>query len=82
MATALTKTYQKKLMKVTKLVDIVTSTLAVSETSLSKALNSGKIEEQEFQMLQTSYLMNKLMGVDHKMETGNRNQLEKVYWKK
>ena len=48
MATALTKKYQKKLMKVTKLVDIVTSALAVSETSLSKTLNNGEIDEREF----------------------------------
>ena len=36
-ATALTKKYQKKLSKVTKLVDIVTSALAAFETSISKA---------------------------------------------
>ena len=44
-ATALTKKYQKKLTKVTKLVDIVTSALAVFETSVSKALNNGKIKK-------------------------------------
>ena len=36
MATALTKKYQKKLVKFTKLTDIITSALAVFETSISK----------------------------------------------
>ena len=44
-ATALTKKYQKKLGKVMKLIDIVTSALAVFETSVSKALKDGKIDE-------------------------------------
>ena len=54
-ATALTKKYQKKLVKVTKLTDIVTSALAVFETSVSKALRDGKIDEWEFNMLQELY---------------------------
>ena len=45
MATALTKKYQKKLVKFTKLTDIITSALAVFETSISKALNNGEIDE-------------------------------------
>ena len=63
-----------------KLADIVTSTLAVFETSVSKALNNGKIEEREFGMLQTLYSksLNELTGVDSKMEAGNRNQFEKI----
>ena len=48
--TALTKKYQKKLTKVTKLTDIVTSAIAVFETSLSKALGNGKIDEEESQV--------------------------------
>ena len=52
-ATALTKKYQKKLAKVTKLVDIVTLALAVFETSIYKALNIGRVDKQEFSMLQT-----------------------------
>ena len=43
--TALTKKYQKKLSKVTKLTDIITSAIAVFETCLSKALRNGKIDE-------------------------------------
>ena len=78
-ATALTKKYQKKLLKVTKLVDIVTSALAVFETSISKVLNNGKIDEEEFNVLQTLYSksLNELMGVDHKMGAESRNQFEK-----
>ena len=41
MATSLTKKYQEKLKKVTKLVDILTSALAVFETSVSKASENG-----------------------------------------
>ena len=49
--TVLTKKYQRKLLKVTKLIDEVTSALAVFETSVSKALNDGRIDEREFGML-------------------------------
>ena len=77
--TVLTKKYQKKLTKVTKLVDIVTSASAVFETRVSKALNNGKTDEREFGILQTLYskMLNELAGVDHKMEAENRNQFEK-----
>ena len=77
--TALTKKYQKKLSKVKKLTDIITPAIAVFETCLSKALRNGKIDEEEFNLLQTFHLktMNELTGVDHKMEVENRNQFEK-----
>ena len=83
-AIALTKKYQKKVAEVMKLVGIVTSALSVCETSISKALNNGEIDEREFGMLQALYSksLNELMGVDHKIEAENRNQFEKVYWKK
>ena len=42
-ATALTSKYQKKLIKVTQLVNIITLAVAVFETSISKALNNGEI---------------------------------------
>ena len=76
---ALTKKYQKKLMKVTKLVDIVTLAIAVFETSLSKALSNGKIDEDEFNVLQTFHLkaLNELTGINRKMEVENRNHFEK-----
>ena len=75
----LTKKYQKKLSKVTNLIDIMTPALAVFEMSLSKALKNGKIDEQEFNMLQTFHLnmTNELTGLDRKMEAENRNQFEK-----
>ena len=78
-ATALTKMYQKKLTKVTKLVDIVTSTIAVSETSVSKALNNCEIDEREFQVLQELHLkvINELSNVDCRMKSETRNQLQK-----
>ena len=74
---ALTKKYQKKLTKVTKLVNIATSAIAVFETSLSKALSNGKIDE--FNMLQTFHLkvLNELTSIDCKMEAQNRNQFKK-----
>ena len=83
-ATVLTKKYQKKLANVTKLVEIVTSALVVFETSVSKALHNGEIDEREFAMPQTLYSksLNELMGVDRKMEAENKSQLQKVYWKR
>ena len=49
------------------------------ETSVSKVLKDGKIDEQEFDMLQALYYesFNNLSNVDHKMEAENRNQFEK-----
>ena len=76
---ALTKKYQKKLMKVMNLVDIATLAIAIFEMCLSKALRNGKIDEEEFDMLQTFHLkvLNELTSVDHKMEAESRNQYEK-----
>ena len=79
MAMALIKKYQKKLVKFTKLVEIVTSALAVFKTSISKALNVGRVDEKEFSMLQTYRLgvLNELANVDPKMEAETRAQLQK-----
>ena len=44
----LTKKYQKKLKKVTKLIDIVTPALVVFESVISGALKDGIIDEEEF----------------------------------
>ena len=78
-AMVLTKKYQRKLTKVTKFVNIVTSALAVFETNISKALNDSRVIEQEFSMLQTFHLevLNELANVDHKMEVKTRTQLQK-----
>ena len=84
MAMAQTKKYQKKLVKVTKFANIVTSALAVFETSISKVLNDGRVDERKFTMLQTFHLgmVNDLSNVDCKMEAESRAQSQKAYWKR
>ena len=61
------------------MVDIVTLTLTVLETSISKALNNDKVDEREFYMLQTLVIkgLNELTGANRKMEAENGNQFEK-----
>ena len=75
----LTKKYQKKLKKVTKLIDIVTPALVVFERVISGALKDGIIDEEEFNTLQMLHLetLNELMGVNHRMEAENRSLVEK-----
>ena len=75
----LTKKYQKKLKKVTKLIDIVTSALVVFERVVSGALKNGIIDEEEFNTLQTLHLetLNELTGVDRRLEAENRSLVEK-----
>ena len=75
----LTKKYQKKLKKVTRLIDIVTPALVVFERVKSGALKNGVIDEEEFNTLQTLYLetLNELTGVDRRMEAENRSLVEK-----
>ena len=74
---ALTKKYQKKLKKVTKLIDIVTPALVFGRV-VSGTLPDG-INEEEFNMLQTLHreTLNKLTGVDHAMEAEHRSLVEK-----
>ena len=57
----------------------MTSALVIFETSVSKALNNGKIDEEEFNVLQTLYSksLNELTDVDHKMGAAKRNQFGK-----
>ena len=75
----LTKKYQKKLKKVTKLIDIVTPALVVFESVISGALKNGIIDEEEFNTLQTLHLetLNELTGVDCRMEAENRSLVKK-----
>ena len=75
----LTKKYQKKLKKVTKLIDIVTPALVVFERVISGALRNGVIDEEEFNTLQTLHLetLSELTGVDHRTEAENRSLVEK-----
>ena len=71
--------YQKKLKKVTRLIDIVTPALVVFERVISGALKNGVINEEEFNTLQTLHLetLNKLTSVDRRMEAENRSLVEK-----
>ena len=75
----LTKKYQKKLKKVTKLIDIITPALVVFERVVSGALMNGVLDEEEFNSLQTLHLetLNELTGVDGRMEAENRSLVEK-----
>ena len=52
----LAKMCQKKLKKVTRLIDIVTPALVVFERVISSALKNGVIDEEEFNTLQTLHL--------------------------
>ena len=76
---ALTKKYQKKLKKVTKLIDIVTPALVVFERVVSGTLKNGVIDEEEFNTLQTLHLetLNELTCIDHRMEVEHRSLVEK-----
>ena len=79
LVTALVKKYQKKLNKVMKLYNIATSATAVFETSTSQALNDGKIDLKEFQLLQGTYYkaLEKLSSTDREMAVETRGQFEK-----
>ena len=75
----LTKKYQQKLKKVTKLIDIVAPALVIFEGVVSGSLKDGVIDEEEFNMLQTLYLktLNELTGINHRMEAEHRSLVEK-----
>ena len=75
----LTKKYQKKLKKVTHLIDTITRATVVFDRVISVALKDGIIDEEEFNTLQTLHLetLNELTGVDRRMEVENRSLVEK-----
>ena len=75
----LTKKYQKKLKKVTHLIDIITPALVVFERVVSGALKNGIIDKEEFNTLQTLHLetLNELTGIDRMMEAEHRSLVEK-----
>ena len=79
MILVLIKKYQKKLKKVTKLIDIITPALVIFERVVSGALKNGTINEEEFNMLQTLHLetLNELNGVDSRMEAEHRSLVVK-----
>ena len=66
----LAKKYQKKLKKVTLLIDIVMRATVAFESAISGALKDGIIDEEEFNTLQMLHLeiLNKLTGVNRRME--------------
>ena len=80
----LTKKYQKKLKKVTKLIDIITPALVVFERVVSGTLKNGVIDEEEFNMLQTLHLetLKELTSTNHRMVVEHRSLVEKAYWKR
>ena len=61
------------------LIDIVTLALVVFEKAVSAALKNGVINDEEFNTLQTLHLetLNKLTGVDCRMEAEHRSLVEK-----
>ena len=75
----LTKRYQKKIKKVTQLIDIITRATVVFERVVSKSLKDGIIDEEELNTLQTLHLetLNELTGVDQRMQAENRSLVEK-----
>ena len=75
----LTKKYQQKLKKVTKLIDIITPALVVFERVVSGSLKDDQIDEEEFNTLQTLHLetLNELTGVDCRMEVEHKSLVEK-----
>ena len=74
----LTKKYQRKLKKVTKLIDIIMPALVIFERVVSGVLPGG-IDEEEFNMLQMLHLetLNELTGIDCTMEAEHRSLVEK-----
>ena len=75
----LTKKYQQKLKKITKLIDIITPALVIFQRVVSKSLKDGLIDEEEFNTFQTLHLetLNKLTGIDCRMEAEHRSLVEK-----
>ena len=75
----LTKKYQQKHKKVTKLIDIITRALVIFERVVSKSLKDGVIDEEEFNTLQTLHLetLNELTAIDRRMEAEHRSLVEK-----
>ena len=71
----LTKKYQKKLKKATKLIDILTPALVVFERDISGAMKNGVINEEEFNTIQTLHLET-LKRIDWcRSQDGSREQI-------
>ena len=75
----LAKKCQKKLKKVTKLIDIVTRATVIFERVISGALKDGIINKEEFNTLQMLHFetLDELTGVSHRLEVENRSLVKK-----
>ena len=60
----------------------LTPALVVFERAVSGSLKDGKIDEEEFNMLQMLHLetLNELTGVNRRMKVEHRSK--KAYWKR
>ena len=76
----LTKKYQQKLKKVTKLIDIITPALVIFERVVPGALKNGVIDEEQFNMLQALHLetLNELTGINCRTEAEHRSLVKKI----
>ena len=61
------------------MIDIITQALVAFERAVSGTLKNGIIDEEEFNTLQTLHLgtLNKLTGVDCRMEAEHKSLVEK-----
>ena len=78
-ATVLSARYEKKKTKVMNLLALTTTTLAIFERGISRALADDKIDSAEFESLQNTYYetLDKISQTDKKMEAEARTQFEK-----
>ena len=79
-SSAIIKKYQKKLSRNEKLYAMVTSAIAVFETTISESLNNGTlIDEREFVKIQGVYFnsLRSLSATDRKLKKVEEDQLKK-----
>ena len=79
------KKYKKKLLKCYELLDIIMSSLATFEVSISLSLDDGTvIDAEEFHKLQALYLqlMTYVRNIDRKMKVQTEETFKKLSWTK
>ena len=79
------KKYKKKLLKCYKLLDKITTSLAIFETLISLSIEDGSvIDAKEFHKLQTFYLqlMTHVRNIDRKMKVEMEQNFQKLSWTK
>ena len=71
--------YEKKKTEIMNLLALITTTMAIFEREISRALSDDKIDSTEFESLQnTNYeTLDKISQMDKKMEAEARTQFEK-----